>query len=544
MIYRVLVVDDEPEIRQGLRLKVDWEGLGLQVAGEAANGAEALDWLANEPIDIVITDMNMPVMDGVSFLEMCSERYPSIRLIVITGYEDFHYARTAIRTKVRDYLLKPVSQAELSGALSRTIQSLDDERNERNEREMIEWRLSQFYKEMKEHYIIRLLREDFANVSRREFLERARLFQLDGLGSTTVRFVTTGLRRGAPRPAPAIAGGQSRTPDMLRMPFEMICKEFAQSHPLQPTAFHDSNYPGLMHYIVPDAGDQVPAFLRDLSACISSHLSIEPFIAAGEPVTGLEQWKDGYMSGLLAWSLAESGVRLQPNKGKPPETTASEGPGKLLHRYMSRGELDSVRQTIRQELADARNESQAQFVKCIFQLYLILDSLAHARGVQLDSGEQLWLRPELVLGMDTMEKAERLLLGIAGKIYGSSKAQQTEHADSTLVRAVQQFITENYMYDINLAMLAERFNYNTSYFSEWFKAKAGMTLIQYVTEIRMKEAVRLLENTDLNLWDVAELTGFSNASYFSSKFKRMYGMSPSEYRHNPPEKIKSQHPKK
>ncbi|MDG0790813.1 AraC family transcriptional regulator [Cohnella ginsengisoli] len=107
---------------------------------------------------------------------------------------------------------------------------------------------------------------------------------------------------------------------------------------------------------------------------------------------------------------------------------------------------------------------------------------------------------------------------------------EAEESDHALIDAVLRLIDENYMTDLNLTDLAERFNYNPSYFSEMFKSKVGKTFIQYVTDARMAQAIRLLEGTELSLWDIAELTGFSNASYFSSKFKRMHGVTPSDYR--------------
>ena len=120
-MYRVLIIDDEPEIRQGLRLKAAWDELGLMVSGEAGNGSEAMEWLELHQAHIVITDMNMPIMNGVSFLEACSSRYPDVRLIVITGYEDFSYARAAVRNQARDYLLKPVSSSELTEFIAKVV---------------------------------------------------------------------------------------------------------------------------------------------------------------------------------------------------------------------------------------------------------------------------------------------------------------------------------------------------------------------------------------------------------------------------------------
>ncbi|MDF2650337.1 MAG: hypothetical protein K0Q73_6142, partial [Paenibacillus sp.] len=189
-MYSVLIVDDEPEIRQGLRLKIDWESLGLSIVGEAGNGAEAVAWLTNHPVDIVITDMNMPMMDGVSFLEACHEHYPSLRLIVITGYEDFHYAKAAIRTQARDYLLKPVTQDELREAMLKVIYELDAQRNERDQQVMMEWRLSQYYKEMKEHFIVHLVKEELAREA--TIREKAKLFQLDTWEECRVCFLTAG----------------------------------------------------------------------------------------------------------------------------------------------------------------------------------------------------------------------------------------------------------------------------------------------------------------------------------------------------------------
>ncbi|MBW7454530.1 helix-turn-helix transcriptional regulator, partial [Paenibacillus sepulcri] len=139
-----------------------------------------------------------------------------------------------------------------------------------------------------------------------------------------------------------------------------------------------------------------------------------------------------------------------------------------------------------------------------------------------------WIRPDRVLEFDTVEKAESFLVALGSKIHKTQA--DSEDAEFSVVQAAQQFIHQNYMVELNLNMLAERFNYNRSYFSELFKSKVGISFIQYVTEVRMEQAVRLLKETTLGLWDIAELTGFSNASYFSSKFKRMYGISPSEFR--------------
>ncbi|MDI4644124.1 response regulator [Cohnella hashimotonis] len=550
-MYRVLIVDDEPEIRQGLRLKIDADKLGLELAGEASNGVEALERLEDEAFDIVITDMNMPVMDGVSFLEACRERHPDIRLVVITGYEDFQYARAALRHQASDYLLKPVAADELADVLAKVTGELDGERQETAREERTRWELSQYYKEMKEHFIVRLIKgeADRENAA----LERARRFGLDAWAEAEVRFLTVGLRERSAatvrRPAPQAAGEgeaahrpdkwgeegngtagrySTRTPDQFRLALELICRERAlESGACE--AFRDASYPGLVHFATAESEAWLRDFAETLAEQVAALLGFELAVGLGRSATGFRSWKEGYLSSLLAWNLSESGLAEEDRRSPAGRTALTGEELKVLERYLSRGELEAFERAIRQPLDEAFKASQTGFVKVIFQLYLALEAQAFESHIALDHAEQLWLRPELALALDSADKAVEFLMRIADKVARQQR-HEAEESDHALIDAVLRYIDENYMTDLNLTDLAERFNYNPSYFSEMFKSKVGKTFIQYVTDARMTQAIRLLEGTQLSLWDIAELTGFSNASYFSSKFKRMHGVSPSDYR--------------
>jgi len=528
-MYKVLIVDDEPEIRQGLKLKVDWENLGLLIAGEASNGVEALERLSSEAIDIVITDMNMPVMDGMLFLDSCHEHYPSLRLIVITGYEDFHYAKAAIRNQAREYLLKPVTRKELTVTLSTVKKELDKDRHSHDQAAIIQWRLSQYYKQMKEHFIVHLVKEELDQES--SIKDRSRLFELDSWEGREVRFITAGLWEQGESSAVI-----ERTPDKFRLPFDIISRECAEKFQGKLEVFRDVNYPSLMHFVMFADDELEREFADSLTQSVSKYMAFEIRIGTGQTVSGFKQWKEGYINSLLAWNMPYgkvAGLTLSfEGHAAIPEHTI-----KVIERYLIRGELSSFEAAIRQELQQGF-KSQLRFVKLIFQLYLMLETTAHESQISLESGEQLWLRPEMTLSLDTVEKAERFLMRIAGKIERKRQSDSQE-ADPSLILAAKHFIDENYMYELNLTMIAEKYNYNSSYFSEMFKAKVGKTFIQYLNEVRMEEAVRMLKTTTLNLWDIAELTGFSNASYFSSKFKRMYGITPSDYRQQQSE-IKSE----
>lgn len=544
-MFRVMIVDDEPEIRYGLRLKVDWRRLGLEVAAEASNGAEAIRELENRPVDIVITDMNMPVTDGVTFLETCRERFPDVRLIVLTGYEDFQYARAAIRSQARDYLLKPVSGEELEASLRGVVRELEEQRRRQSEEARMKWRLTDYYKQMKEAFLIRLATEPIWD--EKTIRERLETFELDRWDARPVRFVAAGLR-GADAAAVSAEGGDAgphpaHRPAPFRLPFELMCREFAESGPERLPAFPDRHDPGLFLFLLPDDTGRISAFTGELGASVRKYLRQECAFGVGEPVAGFRAWREGYVSALLAWheSAGESAVAAPAEPGKPAEPSAgglavSSDLEQQILRFLDQGNVTALEQTLLTELKKALSVSRSRFAKTVFHLHLLTDTVARTFQVPPGPEESLWLRPELALRFDTAEEAVHFLMRSIRRLHQTVR-ERSEEADRFKIEAILRFIQENYMYDLNLTMLAERFHYHPSYFSELFKAKVGKSFIRYLTEVRMEKAVRLLRETSLGLWDIAELCGFSGPGYFSSKFKRMYGMSPTEFRQRMSEKF-------
>ncbi|MHA6485101.1 response regulator [Paenibacillus sp. strain BS8-2] len=532
-MYNVMIVDDEQEIRQGIRLKVDWEALGLRISGEASNGQEALELLEHEPCDIVITDMNMPVMNGLSFLEACRKLEPGICLIVITGYEDFQYAHAAVRHQARHYLLKPVARDELTEALAKVKMELDKEVEDARRAKDMEWQLSRYYKELKSQFLLQLAKGGVTDSG--GLLERAKRFGLDDWNEGAVWFLSAGL-------LDRHVGEASRYADPFRLPFELLCCELAEVREDHVQVFRDEHYPGLMFAIILGNKAEANRFVDVLREAVHRHLDFEPTIGMGEAVTGFAQWKEGYSTALLAWHLSESNVR-QPERPAEEPTFLPEEKVQLLQRVLKKAELESFGRIVEELLVQAQRYSKTAFVKTIFRLQLAVESFAEQAGSPLEGRDALWLRPDVALQLRTPELALAHIRKLAASVI-SRLCERGEDAELSVIEASRVYIDENYMYELNLTSLAEKFNYNPSYFSELFKAKTGKTFIQYVSDVRMGHAAKLLHETSLGLWDISELTGFSNPSYFSSRFKRMYGMSPSEYRQRPSEKNDSELPKK
>jgi len=520
-MYNVLIADDEIEVREGLKLKLNWQDMGFIISGEAANGIEAEELLKAEHFDLLITDMNMPVMDGVQLLDVCRSLNPSIQIMIITGYEDFHYARAGVRSQAMDYLLKPVTRDELKTTLNKIKDELDKKKQLHGDSEMMQWRLSQYYKEMKQRFLLDLVRGHRLPPS--SLPERMRLFHLESWQDHSVCFITAGMRNSGMQTALG-----ERIPETLHLPFELLCHEIVQSYSDNVQVFHDGAHPGIMHFISLEGIQH--EFAQQITAQTRSVLTMDVQVGLGLSVSGFERWKEGYIHSLLAWNSAGR----KGAQDRVPEVDHSpllpEETSRMLHRCLIRGELDSFRTVIRKELADSFRISTSHMIRSLFQISLLFEQ------------ESSWISPEWVLWLKTPDQAELLLMHWAEDFV--NQQQPSEVGEDTVIESAKRYIEENYMLELPLTSLAEQYNYNSTYFSEIFKEAAGISFIQYVTEVRMKHAIRLLRETQLTVWDVTELTGFRSPSYFSSKFKKMFNISPSDYRLLHSEKIDNHDPKK
>ena len=136
-LYRVLLVDDEEDIRVGISRTMDWASLGFALVGEAENGRDALELAETLEPDLVLTDIKMPFMDGLELCRILSERLPASKFVVFSGFDDFEYAKQAVGLNVSEYILKPINAAELTGVLQKLRAQLDAERTERQNVELL-----------------------------------------------------------------------------------------------------------------------------------------------------------------------------------------------------------------------------------------------------------------------------------------------------------------------------------------------------------------------------------------------------------------------
>ena len=128
-LYKILLVDDEMDVLRAMKKKIDWEAMGFCLAGTAENGQEALEMAEQLHIDVVMTDIKMPYMDGLTLCRKLKENYRNIKVVIYSGFDDFEFAREAVHLEAEEYLLKPISVKDMEEVLTRIRQKLDDEIN-------------------------------------------------------------------------------------------------------------------------------------------------------------------------------------------------------------------------------------------------------------------------------------------------------------------------------------------------------------------------------------------------------------------------------
>lgn len=537
-VYSIIIVDDEAGVRNSIKAKIDWNAAGFQIEAEASNGVEALALLQERRLpDVLITDIRMPQMDGIGLITACKRLYPSLKLVVLSGYSDYAYMQAAIQAGVKDYLLKPVGRKELAALLEKLSAEIALEQTGEQLQRAEQLQREQQLLSLQEQMLLRLVKEEFYSL----LLIKERLDQLHLSAlideRLQARFIAVEMRVPTGR-----LGDEREHIDLLHMAFQMLCRETASGYSgIHP--FYDASHPTMMHFLVEiaeagEGSDCTERFIRQIKQNIQKYLKLDSVIGVGEKVNGVRLFKNGYSSSMLSWS--RSTIHGTNGAGDPgvQDLIAAFSPEieRQLVLSVENGDYKSYSALIERIIPRGIDYPMFTFTFIASRILLLFHSIAK----KYEAGEavlqkRLWdcqmtigdfHSREQVLGQ--LEELARLVMKEALKTRSSS--------GQPIVKAVQKYVDDNFAYELTLASLAGMFHLNETYLSGLFKQHAGVTFSEYVTSLRMNKAGELLAQSELKLTDIAMLVGISSSSYFSTSFKKYYGMSPKEYRERQHEK--------
>lgn len=532
-MYNVLIVDDEQEVRLGLKLKMNWQSLGFQVVGEACDGQDALDLLGQLNVHVMITDIKMPVMSGLELIKRASVQYPDLRIVVLSGYDDFHFVKAAMQSAARDYLLKPFVRNELKEIMMKLHEELEADREQRSQLNDDRWRLEQTLPVARDQLLLAMISdegEEHILSLRNEIaaMQMSSIFQQP----IRLRFVSVDMRVPAGR---LDEGGMNN--GLFRIAFQMFCREIAQDERLErkAIAFHHPGYPDMMYFLIAtESEEEEERMIRQLIEQIQSNmkrqLRVETVIAIGEAAQEPASLRSAFQSALMAWSHSKAGAVTQTiyaDRQSDVSELMQPDVEKSLLNLIEDTDLEQFMGMI-EHILKKRHVSMQELQSFMIRIVLLLEQAATRNGLELEQ-KLRWLFPVTEWKINSPSAAIVYLHNLAGQVVEGIKRSRVS-GGSIVVEGVRQYLDVHYMNEIRLSTLAERFHVNTTYLSELFKKHTGTTFSDYLTQIRIGKAAGLLADPNLRLADIAELVGFANASYLSSVFKKTYGVSPNEYR--------------
>lgn len=526
-LYSLLLVDDEDDVLQAMKRKIDWEALGFSMVGTAENGQEALEIAEQTHIDVVLTDIKMPFMDGLTLCRKLKENYRNMKVVIYSGFDEFEYAREAIHLEAEEYLLKPISAKDLSGVFQKIKDSLDQEIAKRRNLD----RLNEYYQEslpaMQEQLLISILEG-------RATGERARSLLLTYDLNLDSRCYAAAILRGVP-------GARGERPlQLLNLSLMKLIQDYLGNR----IRYHCVNYLDRVVIIFLLDSEDCPSdmlyHLEQICKMADRLLAIRTTAAMGQIVSDMAAITTSFQEAANAMeyhTIIDSGNQvIYINDIEPRPQDSVEFPAynyQEILRAVKLGDGESVSQAIRQFINTLKCRAITPGEYEIACVELLTEFTKVGRSYQLHIRDIFgkdrvpWQEIEQFSSLDELEQ---WLIDICTNLR---RTLRHERKDSTMrmTERAKTYIEEHYAEsDLSAESLCRHLNVSTTYFSTVFKREVGLGFAAYLTKIRLERAVELLISTEEKTYIIAEAVGYMEPNYFSYVFKKEYGISPSIYR--------------
>ncbi len=534
-MYRVLLVDDEVLVREAISENIKWDELGYELAGSCQNGKEAIDFLEKNSVDVVLTDICMPYVDGMELSEFIFNHLKNINIIIFSGFDDFEYAKKAIKYNVKEYLLKPVTASELSKILTDLKDKMD--KNKQETEKFV--RLNESYNKNKLLIKSKVMDDLIKGSKTVEENEKALLENNIILDASEYRVAIVEIEFDSDLNKDEEQNKQYSS--LMTFATYNICDEILDQYKVGLACLGNDNRVFILFKTnKPKASHQeVKNVCMEISSKIKQFMNLGVTIGIGR---GVKDPKDIHKS----YEEAEYSMKYQYLFGKSSIIDMEDivGNQKSNEEIMLEDRIDSLILAIKMKdnlsIDDILNKTEDTIKRSLAdknRIDLYLQQIILAINNTLKASEleenQLYIMRNLILtdiaNSKTLGKAMELLKNYCYKATNEIDMQKNIGGKKQALLAMD-YIEKNYAdKDLNLNSICSYLSISASRFSTIFKNATGETFMEVLIRTRMQKAKELLENTDLKNYEIAEKVGFSDPHYFSIAFKKMTGKTPSEY---------------
>lgn len=525
-MYRVLIADDDAIIRRGLRKTIEWESHGMEIVGVACDGQEALAMLKELGPHLLLTDIKMPQMSGIELMKEARRLYPDIQVILLTAYEDFEYAKEAIKHRACDYLLKPLAREELLESVL-------------NAKKLYESRMRDTHRRNKS---IPLLNRQFVNDLMAGYYSKARIeetIQELGLKICKENLIALDLLI-----VEYYDKSRELWGELLKYAVYNCVQELGQSMDICEVEVFQGNADHV--YVILssrdmgcDLGGHAAAFAGKIRKTIREVLDVETALGIGSRYSGMERMKDSIQEAYTAlkyrhlseqdgysvfheavsWESGKKAELLEGNKPLIQKVLLGNCEQALEH-------LDQCRAKVLREGITLGNLR----MWCIGLTAHLLQETGN--WSRLEGSNDYYEYCDRICASSDLPQIFGIVAALIRDICAGVNETQAD-SKTVLAHKAETYIRNNYSdSELSLNDVAEKLHVSPVYLSILFKKIKQVTFSDFLSEIRMEAARELVEHTGLKTYEIGERVGYVNANYFSCLFKRRYHVSVSEHRKN------------
>lgn len=530
-IYKVLLVDDEPEIRDGLQEVVDFTALGFTVVGEAGNGREALQLAESLQPDLIITDIRMPLMDGLTMAAEVKKLMPTVQFVILSGYDEFEYARQAIEIMALRYLLKPITSQEFIAIMQDVHARMDEAFERRSDITRLQAHFDHSLPILRERLLASLLLGEL------EEAQALAMAQRYGMALQAERYLLGIIRTAHGEGAAQVPA--MNDPELLTFAVGNIAGEIMSQY--------------MQHYLLRYDGDLVLLMLLEdaaeerVHACLSAleevrmnvqyYLKAPVYIGVSAPCDTLcalpgcirQAHTALNHAGLVEQSQVICITDVAP--GSRNAVLVDEYTLRQLSNSLKGGDAEKAEAIIHTVLegCQQRAVSIQEYRACLLELLLVFVRVA--RDMDLPSPEDVQQDVlDQILKCPPLSQAIQILSALCENFAQAVTSNRASSARLLAEQAVEHMQAHYMEEDLSIEKVAGRLHISVSYLSALFKKEMHKTVLQYITELRMDKAMTLLASGTLRTSEIAVAVGISDPGYFSYAFKRHFGVSPSRVR--------------
>lgn len=534
---KVFLVEDEMVIRRGIKNSIDWEKEGYIFCGEASDGELAYPMIIKEKPDILITDIRMPFMDGLELCKLVKKELPNIKILILSGYDEFDYAKEAIRLGVTEYLLKPISSGKLLEALNGVSESI---RREKEDKDLVRKYMEEM-RENTEHEKQKFFEQMIAgNLSMADALETGKKYEMNlsaGMYNLLLFRFTLGEEH---RKSGELLGEAEYAIEKLTERLEYV---FEFQRGVEGWAFL------LMADNEEQMSERVKELSKDLEEIMKNYSTIAYFGGIGQPVARLRELEESFREAERALAarftmelnriISVEDIRMAQNVDTLDDIEITsfgeiEKTRTMLEKFLNNGAEDEI-----DEFVDVYiNELPEENLKSVLmRQYIIMDAyivmMSFCEKIEGIEGEMQAQSEELKNSMktsQTLEEIKNYIRMLLKKIIGVRDTISGRRY-SDIIEIAKDQIRKTYMSDeISLNTIAAEVGMSPSYFSSIFSKEMGKTFVEYLTEIRMDRAKELLMCSSMKTSEIGYEVGYKDPHYFSYIFKKTQNCTPKEFR--------------